>query len=97
MAPRSTPSPLVRRSPFVETAKLRALKAKAAHRLAPESAKARAAFVGEQAKRLAQRTGISVQAATEQIARQCEGVLLPDVDLPFDDEELAGCTVGRRA
>ena len=25
--------------------------------------------------------------------RQCEGVLLPDVVLPFDDPELAGCTV----
>jgi hypothetical protein len=35
-----------------------------------------------------------VQAAAEQIARQCDGVLLPDVDLPFDDEEFAGCTVG---
>jgi hypothetical protein len=23
----------------------------------------------------------------------CEGVLLPDIELPFDDEELAGCTV----
>jgi hypothetical protein len=79
---------------ILETAKLRAIKAKAAHLLAPESANARAAFVAEQAKRLAQRIGISVQAATEQIARQCERVLLPDIDLPFDDEELAGCTVG---
>ena len=35
---------------IVETAKLRALKAKEAHRLAPESAKARAAFIAEQAK-----------------------------------------------
>jgi hypothetical protein len=78
----------------VETTKLRALQAKAAHRLAPESAKARAAFVAEQAKRLAERTGISVQAATEQIVRWCEGVLLPDVDLPFDDEKFAGCAVG---
>jgi hypothetical protein len=78
---------------ILETTKLRALKAKAAHRLAPESAKARAAFVAERAKRLAQRSGISVQAAAEQIERQCEGGL-PDVDLPFDDEEFAGCTVG---
>jgi len=28
------------------------------------------------------------------IVRQCEGVLRPDVVLPFDEEELAGCTVG---
>ena len=27
------------------------------------------------------------------IMRQCEGVLLPDIVLPFDDPELAGCTV----
>ena len=27
------------------------------------------------------------------IARQCEGVLLPDIVLPFDDPEFAGCTV----
>ena len=26
--------------------------------------------------------------------RQCEGVLLPDIVLPFDDPEFAGCTVG---
>ena len=27
------------------------------------------------------------------VARQCDGVLLPDLVLPFDDDELAGCTV----
>ena len=27
------------------------------------------------------------------IARQCEGVLLPDLALPFDDPDFAGCTV----
>jgi hypothetical protein len=79
---------------IVETAKLRALKAKEAHRLAPESAKARSAFVAAEAKRLAQRTGISVQAAAERIERQCDGVLLPDLELLFDDKEFAGCTVG---
>jgi len=79
---------------IVETSKLRVLKAKQAQRLAPESAKARAAFVAEQAKRLAERTGLSEQAAAEQVARQCDGVLLPDVALLFDDEDLSGCTVG---
>jgi hypothetical protein len=78
---------------IVENAKLCALKAKAAQRLAPESAKVRSAFVVEQAKRLAQRTGLSKEAAAQQIARQCDGVLLPDVALPFDDDEFAGCTV----
>ena len=28
------------------------------------------------------------------ILRQCEGVLRPDIELPFDDDALAGCTVG---
>ena len=79
---------------IVETAKLRALKAKEAQRLAPDSAKARTAFVAAQAKRLAQRTGLSEEAAAEQIARQCEGILLPNVELSFDDDDFAGCTVG---
>lgn len=79
---------------IVETAKLRELRAKQAHRLAPESAKARAAFVDVQSKRLAERTGMSEQTAAQEIARQCDGVLLPDVALPFDDEELDGTTVG---
>ena len=47
-----------------------------------------------QAKKLAARTGMSEQAAKQMIVRQCEGVLRPDVELPFDDPELAGCTVG---
>jgi hypothetical protein len=78
---------------IVETAKLHALKAREAQRLAPESTKARVAFVAAQAKRLAQRTGLSEQVAAARIERQCGGVLLPDIELPFDDEEFAGCTV----
>jgi hypothetical protein len=79
---------------IIESGKLRALKAKEAHRLAPQSAKARAAFIIAQAKRVAARTGMSEQVAAEEIARQCEGVLRPDLELPFDDDDLAGCTVG---
>ena len=79
---------------IVETANVHELKAKHSHRLAPEAAKARAAFIDAQAKRLAEGTSMSQHAAAQQITRQCEGVLLPDLDLPFDDEELAGCTVG---
>jgi hypothetical protein len=79
---------------IIQTAKLRALRAKEVHRLAPQSAKARAAFVAEQAKRLAKRTGMSEQAAAQEIARQCEGVLLPDIALPFDDDDFTGCTAG---
>jgi hypothetical protein len=50
--------------------------------------------VHAEAKRLAERTGLSEQAATDQIERQCDGVLLPNVALLFDDEDLSGCTVG---
>jgi hypothetical protein len=78
---------------IVEKSKLHALIAKEAQRLAPESTKTRVAFVAAQAKRLAQRTGLSEQVAAARIERQCGGVLLPDIELPFDDEELAGCTV----
>jgi hypothetical protein len=78
---------------IVETSKLRQLKAKEAHRLGPESVKVRTVFVAAQAKRFAERTGMSEQAAAQEIARQCEGLLLPDVDLPFDDDDFAGCTV----
>src|SRR6516162_1181557 len=79
---------------IVERARLDELKARERERLAPEMAKARAAFVEAQAKRLVARTGMPEQAAKLVILRQCDGVLLPDVDLPFDDPALAGCTVG---
>jgi hypothetical protein len=77
----------------VETAKLRELKARWSHRLAGESANARAAFIAKQAKRLARSKGISAKQAIRTIARQCEGVLFPDLVLPFDDSDFAGCTV----
>jgi hypothetical protein len=79
---------------IVEAAKLQDLKAREAQRLAPEVAKARAKFVGVQAKRLVECTGKSEQDARKIIERQCEGVLHPDVVLPFDDKDLSGCTVG---
>jgi hypothetical protein len=66
----------------VEESKLRELKAKWSYRLAGEQAKARATFVSQQAKRLAERKGISAQAGARALARWCEGVLLPDVVLP---------------
>jgi hypothetical protein len=78
---------------IAETAQLRELKANWSHRLAGDSAKVRTAFIAKQAKRLAESKGISVKEAMRTIARQCEGVLLPDLVLPFDDPELAGCSV----
>ena len=79
---------------IVERARLDELKARERERLAPEMAKAREAFVEAQAKKLVARTGMSEKAAKQVIVRQCEGVLRPDIELPFDDPELAGCTVG---
>ena len=79
---------------IVERARLEERKAKERERLAPEMAKARAAFIEAQAKKLAARTGMSPSAAKQTIIRQCEGVLRPDVELPFDDPKLAGKTVG---
>jgi hypothetical protein len=79
---------------IVERARLDELKVRERERLAPEMAKAREAFVEAQAKKLVARTGMSEKAATQVIVRQCEGVLRPDIVLPFDDPELAGCTVG---
>jgi hypothetical protein len=60
---------------------------------APERAKAHAAFVERQAKRIIERTSMPMRAATRIVVRQCEGILLPSVELSFDDEEFAGSTV----
>ena len=78
---------------IAEHAKLKELKAKAAHRLAGDAARARADFIDRQAERLCVRAGVSKEAARQTVARQCDGLLLPDVELPFDDERFAGCTV----
>ncbi len=78
---------------IVEQSRLRDLLARETHRLAPEAAKARETFIGQQTVKLATRTGMPRERAASIVARQCKGVLLPDVLLPFDDEELAGATV----
>jgi hypothetical protein len=78
---------------ILEQSRLKELRAREAHRLAPDSAKARAAFVAHQAATIAKRTGITSQQAVRVAERQCAGVLLPHVVLPWDDAELAGATV----
>jgi hypothetical protein len=79
---------------IVETAKHEELKAKEGHRLAPEVAKVRAIYVEAKVTEMVKRKpGMTVAAARQVIERQCEGVLLPDVVLPFDDDEFAGRTV----
>ena len=78
---------------IVEKAKLRELIAKAKHKIAPEAAKARAAFIDEQSKLIVERAGISLSEARKVVERQCRGVLLPALVLPFDDPDFAKCTV----
>jgi hypothetical protein len=78
---------------IVEQSRLDGLKARERERLAPEKAKAQAAFVERQAKKLVARKGISEAAARQVVLRQCEGILRPDIELKFDDPDLAGCTV----
>ena len=78
---------------IVEAAELKTLRARSAYALAPARAAERNTFITTRAETLASRTGITGQAARRIIQRQCEGVLLPDVALPWDNEELAGRTV----
>ena len=73
---------------IVETAEYEELKATEAHRLALEVAKVRVIYVEAKVTEMVKRkSGMTVAAARQVIERQCEGVLLPDVVLPFDDEE----------
>jgi hypothetical protein len=78
---------------IVDEAQLKELRAKAALRLAPERAKARKAFIDQQAKRLAKKRSINISEARKIVERQIEGVLLPDVELLFDDAAFSGSTV----
>jgi hypothetical protein len=79
---------------IVETTKLKELRAKEANRLASEPARARAAFIARQTERLVERTGMATHLAENVIARWGNGLLLPNVVLPFDDQDLEGTTVG---
>jgi hypothetical protein len=79
---------------ILETARLRELQARETNRLASESARARAAFVAQQTERLVERTGMATEIAADVIARWCNGVLLPDVELLFDDQDFRGMTAG---
>jgi hypothetical protein len=78
----------------VEKQTVAQLQAKALQQLRAESIKARAAFIGRQTQHLmARRPDLSQDAAKRVIERQCDGILLPEVELPFSDPELAGTTV----
>src|SRR5262245_26553908 len=79
---------------LLEQSRLKEVRARAAQELAPHCAKVRQAFIVQQASQVAARIGSTLEEATHVAARQCAGVLLPDVQLFFDDPELAGLTVG---
>jgi predicted P-loop ATPase len=76
-----------------EKEKFQQLRAAEARRLRGDSAKAREAFIDRQSQRLVARTGMDLPNARRTIERQCDGVLLLDVELPFDDPELEDKTV----
>ena len=76
-----------------EIAELNKRRAIAEQRLAPTAAEARDTFIEEQTERLVKRTGMSKRDASRIIECQIGGTLLPDLELPFDDEALAGNTV----
>jgi hypothetical protein len=78
---------------IVEEARLKRIRAQAASDVEPELRKARQAFIGRRAVQLVNQ-GIMPDMARHAIERLADGgVLLPDVDLPFDFPEFAGCTV----
>jgi Family of unknown function (DUF5906) len=64
-----------------------------AKRIAPESAKRRKEYIDSRAEDLANRTGIPLEEAQKAFAKQCDGLLSPEIVLEFDDDDLAGCTV----
>ena len=79
---------------IVERSKVNELKAADRHRISPGVAASRQQFVKEHGARIAARTGVSLSVAEKRADRQCGGVLLPAVELPFDASDMAGCTVG---
>ena len=79
---------------IVEQSRVKELKARDRARVKPEEVKAKEKCVTEKTKKLrAARPELSANAARQIVIRQYEGILHPDVVLPWDDEELAGCTV----
>jgi hypothetical protein len=77
----------------VEQAKLDELRAREAARLAPELAKAKADFITRRSQHLIKNTGMGQTRARRVVERQCSGILLPALALPFDDPDLAGATI----
>jgi hypothetical protein len=76
-----------------EKSHLRQTKARAAETLQPDAAHAHNRFVDKQVRRIVERSGVAEHEARKTVIKQCNGVLLPDVELSFDSEDFAGCTV----
>jgi RecA-family ATPase len=72
-----------------EQATFNKLVAAAKVRIQPEADKARAAYVEERVQTLIKR-GMSEEAARQVAENQCEGVLLPEVELVFAGKEVKG-------
>lgn len=64
-------------------------------RLTPERARKRTLFIDAKGQELSKRTGLDPAAARQIIERQCDGILMPEIILPFDDPALDGVTVGQ--
>jgi hypothetical protein len=77
----------------IEVERVKQLKAAAAQALAGECRRTRTRFITEQVKHLIDQ-GVMPEAAKAAVENMTGGVLLPSVDLAFDDPALAGKTVG---
>lgn len=80
---------------IAEAARLREMIDAERHRIAPDLAAARSEFIERHAAEISTRTGASPMAARRLAERHADGILLPDIALPFDDPALAGVTVAQ--
>lgn len=77
-----------------ERAEVERMKAAARQILAPEAARIHARWAERNIDVLVKRLGISKAEARIIVEKQSRGILLPDVELEFDDPDLKGKTVG---
>jgi hypothetical protein len=78
---------------IAEEARLAELRTRERLRLAPEITRVREAFIAQRASRLAAERKLSLSEARKIIERQADGVLLPFVELPFDEVVFSGTIV----
>jgi hypothetical protein len=78
---------------MVEESRLRDFRSAEMRRLERKVAEARSVFFKHQTELLRERTGCTPAHAKRLVERQCEGILLPDLVLPWDSPDLACSTV----